>query len=426
MTFAGTASVHKSLPAWRRLSRTGVALAAATVLLAACGGGDQVKRFQPTSTGTGPAMMSFGDENSALVEVTVGGSGSVTTIKGFKYGVNSVGMLPPTPLTASLAGRTAAAWASQPAWVNFPTVTPVSGTLQVSTQSNGVSFVTQNFVLNTVFTSADPADDVELQYSYNYICSDYPLWIQSLARSYGLGYQQQCPAESAGGAVTYAAAGATVADTAAQVASHRGEIGSNTLVTIMAGQHDILAAYKDVRDNGKDLDVARDEMTARGKALAAVVNEVYDRGAHVMFVRLHNLGFSPLARADGSTGQDRMRLLTLSFNNGLLTSVRNDGIRVGLVNFYDRSFELERYPGYAGVTDISSSVCSATVYKPDGSAVAAAPAGVPGGDSLLYCSNMTVDRGAESYFWSDSFNLAPRAQAYLAQWAYRRAFDETF
>lgn len=423
MTFAGTVPVHKSLPAWRRLAHTGVALAAATVLLAACGGGDQVKRFQPTSTGTGAAMLSFGDENSALVEVPVGGSGAVTSIKGFKYGVNSVG-LTPVPVPASLGSRTPAS--SQPAWTLFPTVTPEPGTLAVSALNNGAFVVQQNFVLNTVFTGGQPDAGVELVYSYAYNCGDYPLWIQSLARSYGLGYQPQCPADAAGGAVTYAAAGATVADTAAQVASHRGEIGSNTLVTIMAGQHDILAAYKQVRDNGKDLGVAKNEMTAKGKELAAVINEIYDRGAHVLFVRLHNLGFSPLARADGTTGQDRMRELTLAFNTGLLINVRNDGIRVGLVNFYDRSFELDRYPSYAGVTDISSSVCSATVYKPDGSAVAAAPAGVPGGDPLLYCNTLTVDRAAESYFWSDSFNLAPRGQAYLAQWAYRRAFDEVF
>jgi|GEM_PF-2385001 hypothetical protein len=424
MTFAGTVPVHQSLPAWRRLARTGVALAAATVLLAACGGGDQVKRFQPTSTGTGPAMMSFGDENSALVEVPVGGSGSVTTIKGFKYGVNSVEWAVSTIANDPVQGsRTLVT--PQPAWVPFPTSGEVANTLEVSLLSGNSFRVREDYLLNTLYTDSSSGLQTA-QYYYTYYCTDYPLWIQSLARSYGLGYQQQCPSESAGGAVTYAAAGATVADTAAQVASHRGEIGSNTLVTIMAGQHDILAAYKDVRDNGKDFNVAKNEMTAKGKELAAVVNEVYDRGAHVLFVRLHNLGFSPLARADGSTGQDRMRELTLAFNTGLLINVRNDGIRVGLVNFYDRSFELERYPSYAGVTDISSSVCSATVYKPDGSVVAPAPAGVPGGDPLLYCSTLTVDRAADRYFWSDSFNLAPRGQAYLAQWAYRRAFDEVF
>ena len=424
MTFAGTVPVHKSLPAWRRLSRTGVALAAATVLLAACGGGNQVKRFQPTSTGTGPAMMSFGDENSALVEVPVGGSGSVASIKGFKYGVNSVEWVVSTIANDPAQGsRTLVT--PQPAWVPFPTSGEVPNTLEVSLLSGNSFRVREDYLLNTLYTDSTSGPQTA-QYYYTYYCADYPLWIQSLARSYGLGYQQQCPSENAGGAVTYAAAGATVADTAAQVASRRGEIGSDTLVTIMAGQHDILATYKQVRDNGKDLGVAKNEMTAKGKELAAVVNEVYDRGAHVLFVRLHNLGFSPLARADGVQGQDRMRELTLAFNTGLLINVRNDGVRVGLINFYDRSFDLERYPSNAGVSDISSSVCSDSVYKPDGASVTRGSPDVPGGDPLLYCNNLTVNRAADAYFWSDSFNLAPRGQAYLARWASERAFNRTF
>ena len=79
-----------------------------------------------------------------------------------------------------------------------------------------------------------------------------------------------------------------------------------------------------------------------------------------------------------------------------------------------------------GAVLLAAPALAAPVAEAAEAAVAAAPAGVPGGDPLLYCNTLTVDRAAESYFWSDSFNLAPRGQAYLAQWAYRRAFDEVF
>lgn len=416
MTFAGTARVHQSLPAWRRLARAGVAMAAAATLLTACGGGDQVKEFQATK------LVSFGDENSALVEVSVGGAGAVTTIKGLKYGVNSVGLL----RTAVPSDNTVAADSAQPAWLNFPTSAPVAGSLTLTAASNGSYVVLQDFVLNSAFTDGKPNADLTVRYLYTYYCSDYPLWIQSLARNYGLGYRDQCPTESGSGAVTYAAAGATVADTAAQFAAHRGEIGAGSLATIMAGQNDILAAYAQVKAGTLDIEVAKRDMNAQGKALAAVINDIYNTGAHVLFVKLPNLGFSPLARADGSLGQDRLRELTLALNNGLLTNVRNDGLRIGLVNFYDRTFDIDRRPNDYGVSDMASAVCKSTVYRPDGSAVTPAVPAAPGGDQLLYCNTLTLDRSAETFFWSDSVNLSPRAHAYLAELAYRRAFDETF
>ena len=425
MTIAGTVQVHKSLPAWRRLARVGVvtSIAATAVLLTACGGGDQVKKFKPTK------IVSFGDENSALVEVNVGGNGTVTTIKGFKYGVNDIGI---AKVGADPSGLTVDS--TQTAWIDFPAVgSAVSNTLAGSlTATSSYYQVVQDFNLTTLYTNSSSGTQ-PVTYTYTYYCASNRLWNQILANSYGLGYKTQCPSETYSGAVTYAENAATVTSTATQVSAHRGELDSNTLVTVMAGQNDVLNAYAEIRAGTLTLDSAKSRMTAQGAALAAIVNDVIKTGARVLVVKLPDLGVSPLGIADpalpdGSSAATNLAALVLAFNNGILNTITNDGTKIGLVNFYDYTRYIHDSPTNYGFTEMVSSVCQTTsVYKPDGTATSGArTAPLYGGDALLYCNSYTITNSASTYFWSDEVHLSPGAHAYLGSLAYSRADDNPF
>lgn len=429
MTFAGTARVHKSLPAWRRVARAGTAAAAMAVLLSACGGGDQVKEFEPGQ------FVSFGDENSALVEVPVG---SVGTLKGMKYGVNYflVDLQPTLPSGAEAK--------NQQSWALFPTVAPVSGALSVTSTptSNGqsaIQVVNNQFNLPTDYTDEDGVDftgvTLPVTYTYAYNCAANPLWVQLLASSFGLGFKDQCPSEGASGAVTYAENGATVATTATQVATHRGRLGSGTLVTMMAGQNDILNAFALVKAGTLPLASAKAEMTAQGGALAAIVNDIIKTGARVLVVKLPDMGVSPLARENGGVWASTLTELTLAFNNGILNKITNDGTKIGLVNLYDYTHYIreanDRGNSYDNIVNSSVSVCtSATVNQPDGTALSGTSTGpLYGGDPLLYCNSENKSSSVASpgnYFWSDKAHMGVGGHAFLAARAYERADDNPF
>lgn len=449
MTFADTVTVHTSLPAWRRLARSGVAMAAAAVLLSACGGGDQVKEFSPVTKDGVPGIMSFGDEGSALVSDTVALSGGGTaTIRGLKYGANSTvaysnfhfpsnSILAPEQelVTSPNSSLEILAFSSQTAWGVYPATSNYSGApLLTAVESLGnadVAVVRYQGLLTQV--DGGPAEPLDINYRYLYSCEDNPLWIQSLANSYKLGYKDQCPTETRSGAVTYAQAGATVATTATQVAGRLASIGKGTLVTLMVGQNDILNAYQQVKGGAWSMDQAKARMYDEGGALAAIINDIYKTGAHVLFVKLADVGLTPYARAEGGTAAENLTALTVAFNNGVLNKVKNDGKQIGLVNLYDETRRIYNYvregDTYDNFNNISDAICDATSRKPDGSAVAlGAAAPSYGTDAMLYCTNNTLKSGisTSTYFWAGPVHLSPGAHAILGSLANQRVRDQTF
>ncbi|HET6788982.1 MAG TPA: hypothetical protein VFH49_13540, partial [Aquabacterium sp.] len=214
-------------------------MAALGLGLSGCGGGDQVKTFTPSK------IVSFGDEASVLASEVVG-SGQ---INGLKHTVNAVliergvisQFVPALPTGATFLDTQ---WtATYGAW--YPTAPEVGSPAVVADTGNSV--VRRLFTMDVTYTPSGGGSTVTnasstVGFDYAYLCTQNRLWIQLLANSYGLGYKSQCGLDS-DGAVTYAAAGATVADVATQVTTHYSELNDSTLVTMLAGQNDILAAY---------------------------------------------------------------------------------------------------------------------------------------------------------------------------------------
>ena len=105
-----------------------------------------------------------------------------------------------------------------------------------------------------------------------YNCGSPSIWVQVLARAYGRGFNSQCEVDPYGGAVSYAAYGAQTDDVIAQIAAHRGELNSSTLVTIMVGQNDILEQYQLIQGSSQTEAGAIGVLQSRAADMAARIH----------------------------------------------------------------------------------------------------------------------------------------------------------
>ena len=241
-------------------------------------------------------------------------------------------------------------------------------------------------------------------------CSMQPIWVQQMAAEYGFVFAECNPAAvAAPKAKMYAAAGAKVADVAAQVEAQvaAGGFRDKDLATVLAGANDVLELYAQypVRSDTDLLTEAR----ARGVRLAQVVNRLVDLGAKVVVSNVPDLGLSPFALAQNAAFTDTNRgalltRITTAFNEQLNVNILPDGRFVGLVQADLRLQAINRRPGN---TNVTTAVC--TVALPD-------------------CSTATLVTGADLtlYLWADGTRLAPNGQAQLAALAVDRARRNPF
>lgn len=434
MTFAAAVRVSSSWFALRHRVGVGAVTLAAASVLVACGGGDQVKEFNPSK------IVSFGDEASVLTSKDA--NGAELGVQGLKYTVNQ--LVVARGLAWPLLSAQWAVTPALPAGTLFNVRFRLPGTdteagLVPPTASGDPAVFHDNRAIERTFNldvkyklTATGADEPTVSsavvaYQYVYDCTENRLWIQILANNYGLGFasgDSACPGDTRGGAVSHAQANAKVADVAAQVAAHRGELDSNTLVTMLAGRNDIFDELSKVVNGTVSEASAKANMKARGAALAAVVNDIIKTGARVILVNLPDQGYTPYGRSLGKSAL--LFDLTESFNQGLTGTdgIVNDGRKIALVrfdNYFKRIKDDIRNDGqFVNITD---SVCSFGL----GLDVAATVITDTGMGYGLYCNTETLKAGVNElqYFWSDAINLSPGAHFRLGSLAYNQARDNT-
>lgn len=253
-------------------------------------------------------------------------------------------------------------------------------------------------------------------------CAADPLWIQSVAGAFNLVFAE-CPgtATTTSGQIL-AQAGADVAAVQTQVDNFlaTGQFTSKDIVTIMAGQNDLLALYAQYPTTSAD-DLAT-LATARGKALADVANRIAVTGAKVIITRIPDLGFSPFAKSeDAANGAGRAALLTrltTAFNVSMQLNLINDGHLIGLV-FGDAVVQsLVQFPAAYGLVNVDSAVCQN-----------------PAVSALLGCTTSsliaTPDAAgntvtATDYLWAGNWQLGPTAQSSIGASAASRAVNNPF
>jgi outer membrane lipase/esterase len=368
--------------------------------LVACGGGTQVSKFTPNK------IVSFGDELSFLGEQTVQGQ----LIKGQKYGVNY--------LVTDNAYYTGTTYESDATRILAREGETYDGATTYSVDTDGL-----RFIKSTVAT-ADLTHSKQTRTLWG--CSiEGRLWMQILASGYGLGYATGCPADKAG-ALTYATVGAKAADVVAQLNAHKGELTSSTLVTVLAGQNDIIEQLAIYRATPGQLAAIKATLKLRGEQLGQTVNGVLSSGARVLIVTPPDLGKAPGAGSDAAA----LTEMTQAFIDGFtgINGVLNDGNKIGLVKAFDLVQSIYANPtSYAlNVLDRACDMTGTGRFKADGVTVTT---------SLLDCTystttpvNSTLVAGASLYthLWASDWVLAPGGQARIGSLAYSRATANPF
>lgn len=305
------------------------------MLLASCGGGDQVEKFNPSR------IVSFGDEASAMVD-----SGDHNAAK---YSVNSI----KDPATTG-------------------------GAIVLDCQAN-------------------------------------PIWNQFVAQNWGLVFPECNPNAVATTSRIFAVNGAKVADVTAQIDSFMASDSFNakTLVTILAGQNDILAQYALVKAGTITEAQAQANVEQAGIDLAGQVNRVGLAGGKVLVSTVPDVGTTPFGLAEETASPGRaafLSLLTSRFNSKLRISLINDGKMTGLVLTDETITSVVKNPGTTFL-DVKTPACDATL----------AP-------TVVQCTTKTLvkDASGDAFLWADNLHLSAGGQKAAGALAVTRATGNPF
>lgn len=245
------------------------------------------------------------------------------------------------------------------------------------------------------------------------VCSDQPLWIQTVASSYSYVFAECNPGGTGNvKAFTRATVGARVDDVAAQLDAQiaAGGLTNRDLVTILAGSNDVLALAAQFPQRSEDALLA--DARAAGERLAALVNRIVGLGPRVIISTIPDLGLTPFAlklKADFPDA-DRAALisrLSAAFNGRLRVNIINDGRLLGLVLADEVVQVMARVPDAFGLTNVTAGVC--TVALPD-------------------CTSKTLiaNATATGSLWADATRPAFQFHNRLGLLAQQRALNNPF
>lgn len=405
--------------------------------LTGCGGGKQGEKFSPSN------IVSFGDESSAFASEAVAGG----TISGLKYTVNSLTIHrnvsqdlktaltpapnPPDPSAAGLKPLIA-----QTGWIDF-----VNG----GTASFDAAYkdqLTRVLNLDTLYTTPTTAIKADVTYQYAYLCPANRIWIQILADSYGMSYSNDCLLDVRGRAQTFATAGAKVADVVTQISSNMSKISKNTLVTVLAGQNDILekfnALYSGGTPNETAVATAASQLTALGRTLGSAINPIANIGARTLVVYVPDLSYSPKVVGDAAKAAV-MKRLVVAFNDGLFSDggARNDGTVIGLVDAFRMVGLMVQSPSSYSLINVKDPACLTTGRSID--TTSSKTIDLDATADLKYCNDRTLFKGddskptaivpaatASNYLWANNTLLSPAGHSQMSGIAFSRADNDTF
>lgn len=399
----------------RRLALT--ALAAATLGLSACGGGDRSVEYKPT------AMLVFGDEHSAITEFQV--TGSAQTITGMTWAIDSVFetdarvCLPSAQCTSDADIAVGAQFfeLTEPQW-RF-----------VATGDDDLP--RSYWLIRDGKQSASAADTPTVQRRSlvtfgtlpPYGCTNNN-WVQRVAASFGLGFRDQTGCANDGiGAVNHAEPGRTAEQVMADLVAYTDQMRKGVLVTVMVGQHDIMEQYRLVMaapegDRSAALSSSVSVLAQRGDRLARAIKSVTDTGAQVILVKTPNLSRSPFANQDG---QDSSILneLSAAFNRALYINpeISRLGRSIAGVDTDEVTLINSSASGY---TNDVAACDPKKLFDPETGLLV-----VDEDDMPRVCTNITLGvSDASGYVWATPRHLGPGAHNYIGSVAFNRASEQ--
>ena len=248
------------------------------------------------------------------------------------------------------------------------------------------------------------------------------VWSQNLAGFYGLVFPECNPPATAVAAPTSrirAAFGARAADLAAQIDAQQAEspLGAGDMVTVLIGEHDVLAEYQQYPALSSDQLIANVE--AEGAEVGRQVNRITDTGAKVILSTIMDVGYTPFARAEFAAHADTNRAALLSqlsqrFNASMRATIVNDGRKIGLILLDELTVQVANFPGFQGFNNAITGVCDLTKSS-------LTP------PSILDCTQQTFITGGDAtYFWADDLHMSASAQNIFGSAAITRAQNNPF
>jgi len=267
----------------------------------------------------------------------------------------------------------------------------------------------RNYGINGLNNNATPEDTTDDYFD----CTLQPNWTQSVAATYGFVFAECNPNnEPVVKARNWAAAGARVADVAAQVDAQvaAGGFRDKDIATLMIGVNDVLELYG-LFDGGNEAALLT-EARERGVRAAQVVNRLIALGAKVVLSNIPDLGYTPFAAKEqaANPGSDRAGLLSRlssAFNERLGVSIVIDGRYVALVQTDQRMLAINASPGSFVIANTVDAACATPPPS---------------------CTTATLvpDANASTYLWAGDVLLSSRGQAEVASLAITRALRNPF
>jgi hypothetical protein len=301
----------------------------------------------------------------------------------------------------------------------------LGGVLALSACGGGTSVV-QSFAPTRIITFGDETSYLDPQgrkYSVNGVdpitglqnCALNPIWVQSLASTYGLAYPQCDPNHlAAPQGVMQAVPGSKVADVASKVDLFfsNSYFTSKDLVTVLVGVNDIVEIYNQFPAQNQQ--ALLDEASRRGTALADVVNRIARANGRVIVSTLPDMGDTPFATAESLAHGDINRAEFLSslsnaFNLAMRTELINDGRLIGLVLLDETIQGIHKFGSSFGYTNVSDAACLPNV-------------------AALSCTTATLfpNTTGKDWLWATNLLLSNGGQSTLASLAITRAHNNPF
>lgn len=246
-------------------------------------------------------------------------------------------------------------------------------------------------------------------------CNANPLWVQTLASTFGL-VLAECNTGNVAAPTgkIYATVGAKVADVKSQVDGFLAtqNVDAKTLITVLAGVNDILELYGQYPQQSEDS--LKAQAVERGAQLAQQVNRLVNAGGRVILPTIPDMGLSPFALSENTAKSDPNRAkllsaLSLAFNNSLTLKVTLDGRQLGVVLADEMVQSIVKFPTYYGYGNVSSAACQSTVVLPN-----------------CTTSTLVTDASVTSWLWATPTQLSPAGQARLGLLAQFRAQNNPF
>jgi hypothetical protein len=250
-------------------------------------------------------------------------------------------------------------------------------------------------------------------------CNVNPLWVQTLARQYGLVFAHCNPTNAPVTVQMLANSGAKVADVVSAIDALPGGgtgLTKTDLVTILVGANDILELYASIASASITEDAGVAEAVRRGEVLAAQFDRVTksdNSAGRALYVPIPDLGDTPYGRAD-STRQRILKRLSERFNATLRSKITNNGRSIGLVDAYQLFQNIVTSTNKGGFANVTQAACTT--------------------GSVLDCTTNTLQPAsgsvaaatATSWLWADDRYLSPGGQTLLGNQAASIARNNPF